>query len=209
MTSSQIILFAILCMPISLFSYFFFLLPRISRWVRTYTAQCIDIRLISVFFVFYLGVFLVIGKAFLFFEGILFPNAWQQILFVFVCVTGLLMFSFYCATGGLVIKAPVFCIERIVFYVGDTSTLSQEVVKMIMAQQGEVLLELSEKNMIIAQMVLPEKVVIEYTWQPLFWGNTLVQMVCYPASRSGYVEKKRLNAILNAMQFFTDFYKNK
>ncbi len=202
MTSSQVVLFAVFCIPIALFSYFFFSLPRISRWLRIYDTRLIDVRLTGIFFVFYLCAFLAIGKAFLFFEGVLFPGVWQQMFFVFACVTGLLMGSFYCATGGLVINAPAFCAERMVFSVGDVSTLAQEIVKMIVAQQGEILLELPEKNMVIAQLTLPEQVIVECSWQPLFLSITLVQMVCYPASRSGCVEKKRLAAVLDAMRLF-------
>lgn len=201
MTSSQIVLFAILCIPILLFSYFFFSLPRVSRWVRIYNTRFMDVRLSGLFFVFYLCAFLAMKKAFIFFENIIFLDAWQQMVFVFVCVTGLLMFSFYCATGGLVIKAPAFSAERIILYAGNTLTLIQEIAGMIAAQQGEVLLELPEKNMIIAQLALPEQVIIEFSWQPLFLGITCVQMVCYSALRSGCIEQRRLAAVLSAMRF--------
>ncbi len=215
MTASLIFLFAVLCISIALCAYLFYSIPYVNRVLRTKEKQFFDARLLLITFFFYVIIFTALESIFLYQEGFsLFAVSWQLQSVFFTVVTALVLCALRLSAGNLLISAPQFYVEKVVPLYGDFEEDSALFLELIADFKGEVVLDALDKKIIIARVPLvsfegsnsSEEVMVECTFSESFLKDTLVQLVCYPASRGVFIEKTTMNRVL---EYFEHRYAEK
>jgi|GEM_PF-2991842 len=210
MTASFVFLSAVLCISIALFSYFFYSIPLVNRILRTKSQQFFDVRLLFVTLLFYTLIFVVIESIFLYQEGYsFFGFSWQIKSVFFTCVTALVLGTIRFSAGDLLISAPHYYVEKLVPLYGNFENDSTLFLELIAGFKGEVVLDALDKKIIIARLPLSsfeglnsqQEVMIECTFSDSFLKSALVQIVCYPASRGVFIEKKTMSLVLDYFKF--------
>ena len=210
MTASFILLSAVLCIAIALFSYSFYSLPFVSRILRAKEKRFFDLQLLLMTLLFYTLIFAAVEGFFLYQEGYsFFAFSWQVQGFFFCGVTALVLGSIRFSAGDLSISAPHYYVEKLLPLYADFETDSVLLLELIVDLKGELILEALDKKIIISRLPLAsfeginssQEVMIECTFSERFLKSALVQIVCYPASRGVFIEKTTMNVVLNYLEF--------
>ena len=199
MTASFILLSAVLCISIALFAYFFYSTPSVNRILRAKSKYLFDMRLLLVTLLLYVFIFVAIESIFLYQESYsFFDLSWPVKVFFFSSVTILVFGVIRLVSGDLLISAPHYYVEKMIHLYGDFEDYSALFLELIADLKGEVIHDALDKKIIIARLPLAlleginshQEVIIECTFSESFLKSALVQIVCYPASRGVFIEKK-------------------
>ena len=177
--------------------------------MRIKERQFFDMRLVLVTASFYGVVFAIVESIFLYQEGCsLFALSWRVQALFFSCATILVLGSIRLVTGGLVISAPHYYVEKLVHLQGNFEGDSALFLELIADRKGEIILDALDKKIIIARLPLAsfeginsqQGVMVECTFSESFFKSALVQIVCYPASRGVFIEKTTMNLVLDYLE---------
>ena len=209
MTASFILLSAVLCISISLFAYLFYSIPSVNRILRAKSQHLFDIRLILITLLLYALIFVAIESIFLYQEGYsFFDFSWPVKAFFFSSVTILVFGAIRLVAGDFLISAPHYYVEKMIPLYGNFESDSALFLELIADFKGEVILDALDKRIIIARLPLAsfeginarQEVMIECTFSESFLKSALVQIVCYPASRGVFIEKKTMGLVLDYLE---------
>ena len=209
MTASFILLSAVLCISIALCAYFFYSIPFVNRILRRKSQQFFDVRLLLVTLLLYALIFVAIESIFLYQEGYsFFDLSWPVKAFFFSSVTILVFGAIRRVAGDLSISAPHYYVEKMIPLYGSFEDDSALFLEIIADLKGEVILDALDKRIIIAKLPLAsfegvssqQEVMIECTFSESFLKSALVQIVCYPASRGVFIEKKTMSLMLDYLE---------
>lgn len=205
MVGFQFLFFGVLCISIALGSFFLCSVSCFNRWLRIHRRSLFDFSLCAAAAALYLFIFLTLELLALFLGEFSFlQQPLSTLAFMFCAISVLVALSLHLATGGLTIRVSGLYVDKIFSVHGDSMAFGQVVLRTFAACNGELILDTSEKRLVIARLPLSTaqlhvegEVMVECSWEMVMQDTLLVQLICYPATRGRFIERGVLQRVLH------------